>query len=304
VRRRTTSDTAVSLARVWLVTGASSGFGRAITEAAVAAGDVVVATARRPDTLEALVVAHPDQVEALRLDVTDPDAAAAVVADVETRYGRIDVLVNNAGRGQVGAAEETTDADLRGLFELHVFGPAALVRAVLPGMRARRGGAVVQLSSFGGQVAYPGFSAYCATKFALEGYSEALAAEVGPLGIRVLLVEPGAFRTSFSGAGLVESDPIPAYRDTVGPTRTMIKGIDGAQPGDPAKAAAAILAALDADTTPLRLPLGDDAVDGILTHLDMIAAEVHAWENVSRNTAFTRPVTAGAVTLAPQEHAS
>lgn len=304
MRRQTTSDAAVSPARVWLVTGAGSGFGRAITEAAVAAGDVVVATARRPETLEALVVAHPDQVEALRLDVTDPDAAAALVADVETRYGRIDLLVNNAGRGQVGAAEETTDADLRELFELHVFAPAALVRAVLPGMRARRSGTIVQMSSFGGQVAYPGFSAYCATKFALEGYSEALAAEVGPLGIRVLIVEPGAFRTAFSGAGLVESDPIPAYRDTVGPTRTMIKGIDGTQPGDPAKAAAAILAALDADTPPLRLPLGDDAVDGILTHLYMIATEVHAWENVSRDTAFARPATAGAVTLAHRERAS
>jgi NAD(P)-dependent dehydrogenase (short-subunit alcohol dehydrogenase family) len=302
--RRTASDTAVPSARVWLVTGAGSGFGRAISEAAVAAGDVVVATARRPETLEALVGAHADQVEALRLDVTDTQAAAAVVADVETRYGRIDVLVNNAGRGQVGAAEETTDADLRELFELHVFGPAALVRAVLPGMRARRSGTIVQMSSFGGQVAYPGFSAYCATKFALEGYSEALAAEVGPLGIRVLLVEPGAFRTSFSGAGLVESAPIPAYQDTVGPTRTMIKGIDGTQPGDPAKAAAAILAALNADTTPLRLPLGDDAVDGILTHLDMIAGEVHAWETVSRDTAFTRPANARPVSLRHQEQPS
>lgn len=273
--------------RVWLVTGASSGFGRAIAEAAVAAGDIVVATARRPDVLDALVARHPDRVEALRLDVTDTHAAAALVADVEARYGRLDVLVNNAGRGQVGAAEETSEAELRELFDLHVFAPAALVRAVLPGMRTRRGGTIVQMSSFGGQVAYPGFSAYCATKFALEGYSEALAAEVGPLGVRVLIVEPGAFRTAFSGARLVESERIAAYEDTVGPTRAMIKGIDGVQPGDPAKAAAAILAAVDAPTTPLRLPLGDDAVDGILAHLDTVAAEVRAWEKVSRDTAFT-----------------
>jgi NAD(P)-dependent dehydrogenase (short-subunit alcohol dehydrogenase family) len=275
--------------RVWLITGASSGFGLAIAEAAIAAGDVVVAAVRRPETLDDLVAAHPDQLEAVRLDVTDTAAVAAVVADVEQRYGRIDVLVNNAGRGQVGAAEETTDAELRDIFELHVFGPAALTRAVLPGMRSRRRGAIVQMSSFGGQVAYPGFSAYCATKFALEGYSEALAAEVAPLGIRVLIVEPGAFRTSFSGPGLVESAELPAYADTVGPTRRMIKSIDGTQPGDPDKAAAAVLTALDAEQMPLRLPLGADAVDGVLAHLDTVRDEVHAWEPVSRATTFDQP---------------
>jgi NAD(P)-dependent dehydrogenase (short-subunit alcohol dehydrogenase family) len=272
--------------RVWLVTGATSGFGRAISEAAVAAGDVVIAAGRRPERLDDLVAAHPDQVEAIALDVTDTAAVAAAVSDVQARYGRVDVLVNNAGRGQVGAAEETTDDELRSLFELHVFGPAALMRTVLPGMRACGSGAIVQMSSFGGQVPYPGFSAYCATKFALEGYSEALAAEVDPLGIRVLIVEPGAFRTGFSGGGLVESTPLDAYTETVGPTRTMIKGMDGIQPGDPAKAAAAILAALDADRTPLRLPLGDDAVDGVLGHLDQVREEVRAWETISRATAF------------------
>ena len=272
--------------RVWMVTGASSGFGRAITDAAVAAGDVVIATARRTGPLQELVDAHPDQVEALALDVTDSAAAAAAVADVVARYSRVDVLVNNAGRGQVGAAEETTEEELRALFDLHLHGPAALVRAVLPGMRERGSGAVVQMSSFGGQVAYPGFSAYSATKFALEGYSEALAAEVGPLGIRVLIVEPGAFRTAFSGGGLHESEPLAAYEDTVGPTRRMIKGVDGSQPGDPARAAAAILRALDAPDAPLRLPLGDDAVDGILAHLEQVGQQVHAWEEVSRSTAF------------------
>ena len=275
-----------SSGRVWLITGASSGFGRALTEAAVAAGDIVVATARRPGALDDLVAAYPDQLDAVPLDVTDLDAVAAVVADVESRYGRIDVLVNNAGRGQVSAAEGTTEAELRELFDLHVHGPAALVRAVLPGMRERGTGAIVQMSSFGGQVAYPGFSAYCATKFALEGYSEALAAEVGPLGIRVVIVEPGAFRTSFSGAGLVESTELSAYADTVGPTRRMIKGIDGTQPGDPVRAARAILTAVAADTAPLRLPLGDDAVDGILDHLRVLHDEVRTWEKLSRDTAF------------------
>jgi NAD(P)-dependent dehydrogenase (short-subunit alcohol dehydrogenase family) len=271
--------------RVWLVTGASSGFGRAITEAVVGAGDVVVAAARRAPT--DLAAGHPEQVEAIALDVTDTAAAERAVADVEARYGRIDVLVNNAGRGHVGAAEETTEEELRSLFDLHVHGPVVLVRAVLPGMGRRRAGAIVQMSSFGGQVAYPGFSAYCATKFALEGWSEALAGEVGPLGIRVLVVEPGAFRTSFSGTALGQSARIPDYDATVGPTREMITGINGSQPGDPARAAAAILSALAAETTPLRLPLGDDAVDGVLGHLDAVRDEIRAWEHLSRTTAYT-----------------
>jgi NAD(P)-dependent dehydrogenase (short-subunit alcohol dehydrogenase family) len=272
--------------RIWFVTGATSGFGLAIAEAAVVAGDFVIAAVRRPEQFAEFAEAHPGQTEAVRLDVTDTKAGAAAVADAEAKHGRIDVLVNNAGRGQVGAVEETTEDDLRALFELHFFGPAALTRAVLPGMRARRGGAIVQMSSYGGQVTAPGFSAYAATKFALEGFSEALASEVGSLGIRVLIVEPGAFRTSFSGGGLVQSAEISDYADTVGPTRSMITGIDGSQPGDPARAAEAILDALAADNPPLRLPLGDDAVDAILEHLGTVETEVREWESVSRSTHF------------------
>ncbi|MFB8441992.1 oxidoreductase [Streptomyces niveus] len=273
------------MSRVWLVTGANSGFGRAITEAAVAAGDTVVATARRTETLDDLVARHPDQVEPVRLDVTDTARIDAVVADVAARHGRIDVLVNNAGRTHVGALEETTDEELRALFDVHVFGPAALTRAVLPHMRARRSGAIVQLSSMGGQMSFAGFAAYSATKFALEGMSEALADEVGPLGIKVLVVEPGAFRTGlFDGKSL--SAEIEAYADTVGPTRRMAATVDGTQPGYPAKAAAAILTALAAGRTPLRLPLGPDAVDAVTGHLDAVRAEIAAWEDVARDTDF------------------
>ncbi|TDC73276.1 oxidoreductase [Streptomyces hainanensis] len=278
------SSTAVG--RVWLITGTSSGFGRAIAEAALAAGDTVVATARRPETLDDLVAAYPDRVRAVRLDVTDNARIAAVVAEVLLWYGRVDVLVNNAGHGQVGAVEETTDRELRDLMDLHLHGPAALTRAVLPGMRKQGSGAVVQISSFGGQVAYPGFSAYCATKFALEGLSEALAAEVAPHGIKVLIVEPGAFRTEFSGAGLHQSAELPAYAETVGQTRQFITSIDGTQPGDPARAAEAIVAALDGDKTPLRLPLGNDAYDGLLAHLDAVREELTAWESVARDVGF------------------
>jgi NAD(P)-dependent dehydrogenase (short-subunit alcohol dehydrogenase family) len=269
--------------RVWLITGANSGFGRAIAEAAVAAGDIAVATARQVSSLDSLTAAHPGQVDALPLDVTDPAAIDATVADVIGRHGRIDVLVNNAGRTHVGAVEETTDAELRDLFEVHVFGPAALTRAVLPHMRSRRAGAVVQISSVGGQLSFAGFGAYSATKFALEGMSEALADEVRPLGIKVLIVEPGAFRTGLFGNHSA-SAPSGGYAGTVGPTRHMIETTAGAQPGDPAKAAAAILAVLDADTTPLRLPLGDDAIDAILGHLDSTRADIDAWEKLARDT--------------------
>ncbi len=271
------------MSRVWLVTGANSGFGRAITEAAVAAGDTVAATARRVDALDDLTAAHPAQVEALPLDVTDMAAIEATVNDVAGRHGKIDVLVNNAGRSHVGALEETTDDELRALFDVHVFGPAALIRAVLPHMRSRRSGAIVQLSSVGGQLSFAGFGAYSATKAALEGMSEALAAEVGPLGIKVLIVEPGAFRTGLF-TSITASAEISDYATTAGLTRQMTQTTGGAQPGDPAKAAAAILTALDSGQTPLRLPLGDDSVDAILSHLDGIRAEIASWEKLARDT--------------------
>ncbi|GHD10613.1 short-chain dehydrogenase/reductase [Streptomyces violarus] len=272
--------------KVWLVTGASSGFGRAIAEAALAAGDVVVGAARRPEALDDLVAAHPDRVEALRLDVADTGAAEAAVRDVVARHGRIDVLVNNAGRTHVGAFEETTEEELRALFDVHVFGPAALTRAVLPSMRERRSGAIVQMSSMGGQLSFAGFSAYSATKFALEGMSEGLADEVADFGIKVLIVEPGAFRTSLFETGRAGASADTGVYGKVSETRGAVTGGDGAQPGDPAKAAALVLAALEADPAPLRLPLGDDGVSAVLGHLDQVRDEVVAWEKRTRNTAF------------------
>ncbi|MEU9911577.1 oxidoreductase [Streptomyces sp. NPDC051001] len=272
--------------KVWLITGASSGFGREIAQAALADGDVVVGAVRRPEALDDLVAAHPDQVEALRLDVADTAAAEAAVRDVVARHGRIDVLVNNAGRTHVGAFEETGEDELRALFDVHVFGPAALVRAVLPSMRERRSGAVVQMSSMGGQMSFAGFGAYSGTKFALEGMSEALADEVAEFGIKVLIVEPGAFRTS-----LFEADRAGVSADSgvyakVSGTRGFVAGGDGSQPGDPAKAAAVILAVLQAEHTPLRLPLGDDAVTAVLGHLDQVREDVTAWEKTTRATGF------------------
>ena len=274
------------MSRVWLVTGASSGFGRAIAEAALAAGDTVVGAARRPEALAELAAAHPGRVDAVRLDVTESGAAAAVVEDVVARHGRIDVLVNNAGRTQVGALEETTEDELRYLFELHFFGPALLTKAVLPHMRRQGGGAVVQMSSVGGQITAPGFGVYCATKFALEGLTQAASQEVD-FGVRFLVVEPGAFRTGLFNPGAAYlSAELPEYAATVGPTRQYVTGGDGEQPGDPAKAAAAILTALAADEPPLRLALGGDAVDSIRAELDGRAAELTTWEQLARDTAF------------------
>jgi NAD(P)-dependent dehydrogenase (short-subunit alcohol dehydrogenase family) len=275
------------MSRVWFVTGASSGFGRAITEAAVAEGETVVAAVRRPAALDDLVAAHPGLVDPIALDVTDGAAIEPAVSEAIGRHGGIDVLVNNAGRTQVGAIEETTDDELRTLFDLHFFGPFALTRAVLPHMRERGSGAIVMMSSVGGQVVMPGFGVYCATKFALEAVAETLAAEVAPFGIRVMAVEPGAFRTNLFGPGAaVLSRENPVYAGTVGATRRFVEGGDGTQPGDPAKAAAAIRTALMAEQTPVRLPLGGDAVDGIVGHLDAVRAEVTAWEKVSRGTDF------------------
>jgi NAD(P)-dependent dehydrogenase (short-subunit alcohol dehydrogenase family) len=273
--------------QVWFVTGASSGFGRAIAEAAAQAGDTVLAAVRRPEALDDLVKAYPDLVEPVALDVTDSAAGAAAIDAAVEKHGRIDVLVNNAGRTQVGAVEETTDDELRSLFDLHLFGPFALTRAVLPHMRERGSGAIVMMSSVGGQVVMPGFGVYCATKFALEAVADALASEVKPFGIKVMAVEPGAFRTNLFGPGAaVMSEENPVYAETSGAIRRFVEGGDGTQPGDPVKAAAAIRTALAADDTPLRLPLGSDAVDGILTHLASVREEVLSWEKVSRGTDF------------------
>ena len=275
--------------RTWMITGTSSGFGLTLARAALAAGDRVIATARRPETFDELVREAPDRVAAVRLDVTKPnDITAAVAAGLE-RFGQIDVLVNNAGYGSVGAVQEIAMPELEALHATMFLGPVRLIQAVLPHMRARRAGVIVQISSMGGQLAPPGFGAYCSAKFALEAMSESLAAEVGPLGIRVLIVEPGAFRTEFGADRMHRSRTIiDDYADTAGPTRTAVDQMDGSQPGDTNQAAAAILGVIDADDPPLRLALGDDAVDAIRAKHDQIRADLDGWEHVSRSTTLAQ----------------
>ena len=273
--------------RVWFITGTSSGFGRAIAEKALAEGDRVVATARRPETLADLAERGGDRVLTVALDVLDPGSRERAVAAAVERFGSVGVLVNNAGRTQVGAVEETTEEELRTLFDLHLFAPAALTRLVLPVMRPAGGGTIVQMSSVGGQVTAPGFGAYCATKFALEGLTQSLADEVRGFGIRTIIVEPGAFRTGlFAGAAPVKSAPMEEYAETVGPTRAYVDSGDGTQAGDPAKAAAAIHEAVSSDDPPLRLVLGADAVENIRAELERRGDELSRWEALGRATAF------------------
>lgn len=256
-------------------------------------GDRVVATARKPAALADLAAGAPDRVLLAELDVTRPEQIRTAVDAALSRFGQIDVLVNNAGFSIVGAVEETSDEQLRATMELMFFGAVAITKAVLPHMRERRSGTIVQITSVGGVATSPGFGAYCAAKHALEAVSESLSLEVKPLGIRVLVVEPGAFRTSLFGAAFRRMPPMDVYASTVGPTRAFAAEVAGEQAGDPVKAARAIAdavaapegAAAPADL-PLRLPLGSDAVDGIRAKLAFLAADVDRAEEVARATAF------------------
>jgi len=272
--------------QTWFITGAASGFGHAFAEHALARGHNVVATARDAGRLADLVALAPDRVLATPLDVDAAGAAEAAVEAAVARFGRIDVLVNNAGYGVVGALEETSDADLRALMNTNFFGAMAVTRAALPVLRAQKSGAIVNISSLGGQLSFAGFSAYSASKFALEGASEALAQEVAPFGIKVLIVEPGQFRTQLAGSGMRHMPVIEAYQPVVGATREFAHSMHNTQAGDPRKAAAAIAKALEAQHTPLRLQLGGDSVDAVRAHAQAMLKEMEAWEAVSRSTDF------------------
>ena len=272
--------------KTWFITGAASGFGHAFAEHALAQGHNVVATARDAGRLADLVALAPDRVLATPLDVDAAGAAEAAVQAAVARFGRIDVLINNAGYGVVGALEETPDAELRALMNTNFFGAMAVTRAALPVLRAQKSGAIVNISSLGGQLSFSGFSAYSASKFALEGASEALAQEVAPFGIKVLIVEPGQFRTQLAGSGMRHMPVIEAYQPVVGATREFAHTMHNTQAGDPRKAAVAIERALNAEHTPLRLQLGDDAVDAVRAHAESLLKDMQAWEAVSRSTNF------------------
>ncbi|MCW1384080.1 oxidoreductase [Novosphingobium sp. KCTC 2891] len=275
----------VSADDVWFVTGASRGFGRALAEDLLQRGARVVATARHPIVLSDLEELYGDRVLALRLDVTAPAEIATAVERAERHFGRIDVLVNNAGYGYLAAVEEGEEAEVRALFETNFFGLAGVTRAVLPGMRRRRRGTIVNISSGGGFVGLPGSGYYAATKFAIEGLSEALDRELEPLGLRVLIVEPGSFRTGWAGRSLRQSPVfIPDYEPTAGHRRRAVVANHGRQRGDPVLAARAIIAAVTSEHPPLRLVLGGDALANIRGKLDRVAADHRGWESCTLGT--------------------
>jgi NAD(P)-dependent dehydrogenase (short-subunit alcohol dehydrogenase family) len=284
--------------RVWFITGASSGFGRALAEAALKRGDDAVVCARRRAALDSLASPYGKSALAIELDVTDADARLRSVDAALDRFGRIDVLANIAGRGSLGAAEEFSPEQLREQMEVNFFAPAEMTRAVLPAMRAQRSGRILQLTSVGSLVSIGGFGPYCASKFALDGWSRALRDEVRPLGIGVTIVAPGAFRTEFAGSvNMRPAQRIDAYRPVVDPVEAYLYGGDGKQPGDPAKAAEAMIAAVESDDPPLHLLLGQDAIGRWEQKQAEFSSEVARWRAVGEATAIdsaTAPPIGGA----------
>lgn len=275
----------MSTPRVWFITGASTGLGKVLTETLAAQGHPVVATARKPEQ-----ITPADNVLALELDVTKPQTISAAVSAAFAKFGRIDVLVNNAGYGLVGAIEEPTDEEIHKEFDTNVFGLLRVTRAVLPHMRAQKSGHILNLSSIGGLIASPGIGYYNATKFAVEGLSEALQAELKPLGIHVIVVEPGPFRTDFLGrSGAVTANVIDDYIATAGKTRQYFSDNDGKQAGDPAKAIAAMIAAVESPTPPKHLLLGVSAFNRMTARVELWHKDLEAIRETALGADFPHP---------------
>jgi NAD(P)-dependent dehydrogenase (short-subunit alcohol dehydrogenase family) len=275
---------AINESPVWLITGCSSGLGRALAEHALERGDQVAVTARDRAAVTDLAARYGDRALGLELDVTDPALVTTAVQACEQAFGRIDVLVNNAGYGYLAAVEEGEEAAVRALYDTNVHGAVTVLKAVLPGMRARRSGRIVNISSFGGLAAFAATGYYHATKFALEGLSESLAAELAPLGVTVTIAEPGGLRTQWAGASMKQSPiRLDDYEQTAGKRREATLAVSGRQPGDPVRAAAAIAVAVDAEVPPLRLLLGSDALAGARARLDRMRGEIDANEALTKS---------------------
>ena len=272
--------------RVWFITGASTGFGRKLAEAVLAKGDRVIATARNPETVADLERQNPSHARAVRLDVTDLAQVKASVQAAISAFGRIDVLVNNAGYGLLGAVEEVSDAQIRQQFETNLFGLLNVTRAVLPLLREQKSGHILNVTSVGGQVSFPTMGMYHGTKYAIEGISESLAKEVAGFGIKVIIVEPGGFKTDFATRSLVQAERIPAYQPLY---EALLKAFEGGVYGDPARAAQAMIQAVESDEPPLRLALGADALHIIREKLNSELEEYKRWESVTEATAFEDP---------------
>ncbi|MHA4806759.1 oxidoreductase [Flavitalea flava] len=274
--------------RTWFITGASTGLGRSLLEAVLAAGDRAVAVARKIEGLNDLAAQYPEQLLARAADVTAPETIERVVSETLKKFGTVDVLVNNAGYGVFGSAEETSMAQIRQQMEVNFFGVVAVTQVLLPLMRKQRSGQIFNISSAGGFVGFPGAAFYSASKFAIEGLSESLRAELSSLGIKVTIVEPGAFRTSFNKSGSMEiaERNIPDYADGAYKMIDWLQGNDGKQPGDPAKAALAIIMAARHDNPPERLVLGEDAYSVVTQKLEKVKLETEEWKELVGDLAF------------------
>lgn len=276
----------MTMPKTWLITGSSRGFGRSLAEAALAAGHRVVATARSAETLQDLAERYGDRALIRALDVTDPASARAAVAAAVDAFGTLDVVVNNAGYCTVSSIEDTTDEDFSGQVGTNLVGVFNVTRAALPVFRKQRSGHFLQMSSVGARFGAPGISAYQATKWGVNGFSEALAKEVAPFGVKVTIVEPGAFRTDFAGPSLTVPPVRPEYEDTVGALGRTLQGNAGKEPGDPAAAAAVLLQVIAAQDPPLHLLLGEDAV-AIAEAADSARRENdRKWQHLSVSTRF------------------
>lgn len=275
--------------RTWLITGCSSGFGRELAIQALQRGERVVMTARDPSKIADLVTGHEEQALILPLDVTDTASIENALSRAEACFGKIDILVNNAGYGYFSAIEEGEENEIRRQFETNLFGLIALTKRVLPSMRARRSGHIINFSSIGGLMVFPGVGYYNATKFAVEAFSEAIAIETAPFGVKVTIVEPGRFRTDWAGRSMVMSKTIlDDYADTVGARRKSMAASSGTQPGDPARAATAIIKAIDAEEPPLRLLLGSDAYQLASERLGVLRDNFDTWKDVTTSTDFPK----------------
>jgi NAD(P)-dependent dehydrogenase (short-subunit alcohol dehydrogenase family) len=273
--------------RVWFITGTSQGFGRELVRATLQRGDSVIATSRSPQAVAAAFPAQKDRLLTASMDLRDPKQISSVVEQAVARFGRIDVLVNNAGYGVTGAVEEASEKEIASLYDTNVFGLLRVTRAVLPHMRQQRSGHIVNISSIGGLAGMPGWGIYNSTKFAVEGLSEALAAELAPLGIGVTIVEPGPFRTEFLGGSLVKAaNTLPDYEATAGKTRASALERNGKQQGDPALAADAIVQAVTSPDPPLHLLLGRFAYDRTNQKLDDFRREMETWRELTLGTDF------------------
>jgi NAD(P)-dependent dehydrogenase (short-subunit alcohol dehydrogenase family) len=272
--------------KIWLITGSSRGLGRALVEAVLAAGDKVVATARKPEELADLIATYGGDVRTVKVDVTSPRDVEKAIGTAVEAFDRIDVVVNNAGYGFFGAFEEMSPDEFKGQIDTNFWGVVHVTRAVLPILRKQGFGHLIQITSVGGRGAVPGLSGYHAAKFAVEGFSEALAQEIKPLGLKLTIVEPGGFRTDWAGTSMAYASPLEAYAPSVGMMRCYLEKSAGQQPGDPRKAAAAILKIAEVAEPPLRLPLGNDAMAFLRHGYKTSAEELERGADLTRSTDF------------------